>query len=114
MGNNVKSKDDLSKKLKKDYYRAKRATKKAESKIAEFISDVQQTMQMSEDNDKIPGLMKIYRNHVKDIAADTFQKKKKDPEMMQELDKHLRYMEKSIKQLKQNSKRNKSKSKKMI
>ena len=34
--------------------------------------------------------------------------------MMQELDKHLRYMEKSIKQLKQSSKRNKAKAQKMI
>ena len=71
-------------------------------------------MQTPEDNEKIPGLMKIYRDHVKQYAADTFQKKKKDPEMMQELDKHLRYMEKSIRQLKQSSKRNKVKAKKMI
>ena len=34
--------------------------------------------------------------------------------MMQELDKHLRYMEKSILQLKKSSKRNKEKAKKMI
>ena len=32
--------------------------------------------------------MKIFRVHVKDYASDTFTQKKKDPELMQELDKY--------------------------
>jgi hypothetical protein len=78
------------------------------------VSDVQATQQTTDDNEKISGLMKIFRVHVKEYASDTFTQKKKDPELMQELDKHLRYMEKSIKQLKKSSKRNKDKAKKMI
>ena len=114
MQDNVELKNDLIKKLENDFNKAKRETKQAETKITEFIQTLQFTMQQPEDSDKILGFHKIYRNHVKDIADDTIQKKKKDPEMMQELDKHLRYMEKSIKQLKQSSKRNKAKAKKMI
>ena len=53
-------------------------------------------MQKESDAEKISGLMKIYKNNVKDHADQVLEKKKKDPETIEELDKHLKYMEKAI------------------
>ena len=60
-------------------------------------------MQKENDNEKISGLMKIYKSNVKDHADEVLEKKKKDPETIEELDKHLKYMEKSISQLKKST-----------
>lgn len=40
--------------------------------------------------------MHIYKTHVKEQSEEVFTKKQKDPEMIDELDKHLKYMEKQI------------------
>ena len=71
-------------------------------------------MQKDNDNEKIQGLMKIYKNNVKDHADEVLEKKKKDPETIEELDKHLKYMEKSISQLKKSTAVQLAKSKKQI
>ena len=71
-------------------------------------------MQTDNDNEKIQGLMKIYKNNVKDHADEVLEKKKKDPETIEELDKHLKYMEKSISQLKKSTAVQLAKSKKQI
>ena len=82
----------LSKQLKK----TKGETKKHEQKIQDFIQELQRIMQKESDSEKISGLMKIYKNNVKDHADQVLEKKKKDPETIEELDKHLKYMEKAI------------------
>ncbi len=43
--------------------------------------------------------MHIYKTHVKKMTEGELTKKQKDPEMIDELDKHLKYMEKQIRQL---------------
>ena len=89
----------LSKQLKK----TKGETKKHEQKIQDFIQELQRIMQKESDSEKISGLMKIYKNNVKDHADQVLEKKKKDPETIEELDKHLKYMEKAISQLKKST-----------
>ena len=89
----------MGKQLKK----AKSETKKHEQKIQDFIQELQKIMQKENDNEKISGLMKIYKSNVKDHADEVLEKKKKDPETIEELDKHLKYMEKSISQLKKST-----------
>ncbi len=44
----------------------------------------------------IAGLMKIYEAYVKKYSDEILEKKKKDPETIEELDRQLKYMEKSI------------------
>ena len=89
----------MGKQLKK----AKSETKKHEQKIQDFIQELQKIMQKENDNEKISGLMKIYKSNVKDHADEVLEKKKKDPETIEELDKHLKYMEKSISGLKKST-----------
>ena len=69
-------------------------------------------MQKESDAEKISGLMKIYKNNVKDHADQVLEKKKKDPETIEELDKHLKYMEKAISQLKKSTAHQQARSKK--
>ena len=54
----------MSKQLKK----TKSETKKHEQKIQDFIQELQRIMQKESDSEKISGLMKIYKNNVKDHA----------------------------------------------
>jgi len=44
--------------------------------------------------------MRIYENYVKKYSDEILEKKKKDPETIEELDRQLKYMEKSISTLK--------------
>ena len=68
-------------------------------------------MQRQDDADKIQGLMHIYKTHVKQQSEEVFTKKQKDPEMIDELDKHLKYMEKLIRQLQESGAKNTKKAK---
>lgn len=45
--------------------------------------------------------MRIYENYVKKYSDEILEKKKKDPETIEELDRQLKYMEKSIGALRQ-------------
>ena len=55
--------------------------------------------------------MKIYENYVKKYSDEILEKKKKDPETIEELDRQLKYMEKSISMLKSNTSKNESNTK---
>ena len=69
-------------------------------------------MQFSDDADKLQSFMQIYRNHVADKASEeVISKKQKDPELIDQLDKHLKYMEKQIRQLQDTSSKNLKKAK---
>ena len=52
--------------------------------------------------------MHIYNNYVKQYSDEILEKKKKDPETIEELDRQLRYMEKSVSTLKDNTSKNDS------
>jgi len=58
--------------------------------------------------------MRIYKEKLGEFRDEMLDKKKKDPETIIELDKQLKYMEKSIDVLKQSSSKNHSKSKENI
>ena len=55
--------------------------------------------------------MNIYKNHVKKQSEEIQTKKQKDPELIDQLDKHLKYMEKQIRQLQETSSKNLKKAK---
>ena len=58
--------------------------------------------------------MNIYKNHVKKQSEEIQTKKQKDPELIDQLDKHLKYMEKQIRQLQETSSKNLKKAKDLI
>jgi TolA-binding protein len=58
--------------------------------------------------------MKIYEGYVKKYSDEILEKKKKDPETIEELDRQLRYMEKSIGTLKGNTVKNEVRTKSNI
>jgi len=59
----------------------------------------------------VTGLMNIYESYVKKYSEEILEKKKKDPETIEELDRQLKYMETSISTLKTNTCKNESKTK---
>lgn len=74
----------------------KKETKKQEKKIQDFVSEINKIVQEKDENAYITGLMKIYKKNVKDFADEIIDKKKKDPETIDELDRQLKFMERSI------------------
>lgn len=114
MDANVQAKKDAILALDKKLKKAKVTTKNLEHKIQEFVQDIQKTMQKAEDSEKIAGLMRIYKTHVKKQPDEVFAKKQKDPETIDELDKHLKYMEKQIRILQDTTAKNLKKSKQHI
>ena len=62
-----------------------------------FVNDVHKIVQHKGDERAyISGLMRIYETYVKKYSDEILEKKKKDPETIEELDRQLKYMEKSI------------------
>lgn len=62
-----------------------------------FVNDVHKIVQHKQDERAyIAGLMRIYETYVKKYSDEILEKKKKDPETIEELDRQLKYMEKSI------------------
>lgn len=55
--------------------------------------------------------MKIYTDRVKTKSLEMQTKKQKDPELIDQLDKHLKYMEKQIRQLQETSSKDLKKAK---
>jgi hypothetical protein len=61
------------------------------------VNDVHKIVQRKQDERSyIAGLMRIYDDYVKKYSDDILEKNKKDPETIEELDRQLKYMEKSI------------------
>jgi hypothetical protein len=61
---------------------------------------------MKDEKSYVQGLMRIYDQYVKKYSDEILEKKKKDPETIEELDRQLKYMEKSIGTLKVNTMKN--------
>ena len=60
-------------------------------------------MQKADDADKLQDFMNIYKTHVKRQSEEFMTKKQKDPELIDQLDKHCKYMEKQIRLLQETS-----------
>lgn len=75
---------------------------------------INKIVQEKDDNKQVKSLMDIYQANLKEFADELLDKKKKDPETIIELDKQLKYMEKSIDQLKKQTSKSHAKSKESI
>ena len=100
---NVEAKEAAIEMLDRKRKQAKVITKRKEHEIQEFVQDIQKTNQRPEDTDKLQGFMAIYRNHVKKQSEEVINKKQKDPELIEQLDKHLKFREKEIRKLQEDS-----------
>lgn len=111
---NAKNREKQITELQELIKKERLSTKKQEKKIADFISKINTIVQEKDDNKQIASLMAIYQANLKEYSEELLDKKKKDPETIIELDKQLKYMEKSIDQLKHSTTRNFTKSKENI
>ena len=91
--------------------REKGQTKLKEKTIQSFVNDIHKIVQGKDEKTYVTGLMRIYESYVKKYSDEILEKKKKDPETIEELDRQLKYMEKSVGALKQNTSKNESNTK---
>lgn len=92
----------------------KNSTKLEEKTIQGFVNEIHKIVQQKDEKSYVTGLMKIYEKYVKQYSDEILEKKKKDPETIEELDRQLRYMEKSISTLKTNTVKNEQRTKSNI
>jgi TolA-binding protein len=65
--------------------------------VQRFVNDIHKIVQIKGDEKAyVTGLMRIYETYAKEYSEEILEKKKKDPETIEELDRQLKYMEKSI------------------
>jgi hypothetical protein len=108
----LESKKDLEKKqfkitqLSKELNAQKNITKEKEKTIFKIITDVHTYVQNKDEKSYAAGLMKLNQDYVRPRASELLEKKKKDPETIEELEGQLRYNERSIIQLKVNTIKN--------
>jgi TolA-binding protein len=89
----------------------KNVTKEKEKTILKFCNDVHKYVQAKEEKAYVQGLMKLNQDYVMPRSTELLDKKKKDPETIEELDRQLRYMERSIATLKVNTIKNEQRTK---
>jgi len=111
------SKKDLEKKqfkitqLSKELNTQKNLTKEKEKTIFKIITDIHNYVQSKDEKSYAAGLMQLNQDYVRPRASELLEKKKKDPETIEELDRQLRYMERSIATLKVNTIKNETRTK---
>ena len=105
MKREIEDRESARKVLEKQLEREKIMTKKEEGKINDFTRCIQKYEQTRDNEKYIEGLMYIYNKFCKQYADQIQEKKRKDPETIEELDRQLKYMEKSLHQLKVSSER---------
>ena len=87
----------------------KTKTKQKEQTINNFVNDVHKAYKSKNDEIYIKELMNIYNKYVRAHTDEILENKKKDPETIEELDRQLQYMEKSIGILKTSTSQNQMK-----
>jgi lysyl-tRNA synthetase class I len=81
-----------------------------EKTISDFVSTIHTIVQKKDEKEYINDLMLLFKRFVKPHAEEIQDKKRKDPETIEELDRQLKYMENYIGEFKQTSSKNHHKS----
>jgi hypothetical protein len=97
--------------MEKKVLTEKAKTKGREQTINNFVNDVHKSYKTKNDEEYIKGLMNIYNSYVRQHTDEILENKKKDPETIEELDRQLQYMEKSIAILRKTTVGNQAKTK---
>ena len=82
----IEDREGTLKNIQKQLDREKIFTKKEEAKINDFTYTIQKYEQMRDNEKYIEGLMVIYNKFCKQYADQIQEKKRKDPETIEELD----------------------------
>lgn len=83
----VNRRDKKIKDLGKSLLNEKASTKEKERTVQSFVNDIHKIVQHKGDERAyIAGLMRIYEAYVKKYSDEILEKKKKDPETIEELD----------------------------
>lgn len=91
---------------KNDLREQRRLTKEKKSFILKFAQDVHKIVSTKDDKAYITGIMKLNQDYVMSQSAYTGNDNKRDPEVIHELSRQLRYMEESMAQHKCNQVKN--------
>lgn len=81
-----------------------------EKAISDFVSIIHSTVQKKDEKEYIHQLMMLFKRFVKPHAEEIQDKKRKDPEIIEELDRQLKYMENYISEEKNRAGKNHQKS----
>jgi len=81
-------------------------TKQREQVINNFVNEVHRAYKTKNDDIYIKELMNIYNKYVREHTDEILEAKRKDPEIIEELDRQLQYMEKSVAILKNSTQTN--------
>ena len=111
-----KSEDEQKMKSKIDQLTTELNQQKARSKekdqtIFKMINDINKYVQSKDEKVYVQGLMQLNQDYVISRSSELNQKKKKDPETVEELDRQLRYMERSMAGMKVHTIKNETRTK---
>ncbi len=107
LGEELAKKQSKINQLNLDLNSQREATAEQEKTILKFAQDVHKIVQTKDEKAYVVGVMKLNQDYVMSQAAyQDLGKGKKDPEALEELDRQLRYMERSIATLKVNTIKN--------
>lgn len=109
MNKNAQELTKLRSKVKskhKDLALQRKETQMKKAIILKFAQDVHKIVSTKDDKAYIMGIMKLNQDYVMSQSAYTSSDKKRDPEVIEELNRQLRYMERSIAQHKCNAVKN--------
>ena len=109
MDKNAQELTKLKSKVKskhKDLAKKRKETQMKKAIILKFAQDVHKIVSTKDDKAYIMGIMKLNQDYVMSQQAYLSNDKKRDPEVIEELNRQLRYMERSIAQHKCNAIKN--------
>lgn len=89
-----------------DLIEQRKETREKKAITLKFAQDVHKIVSTKDDKAYVTGMMKLNQDYVMSQSAYRGQAKKRDPEVIEELDRQLRYMERSIAQIKCNAVKN--------
>lgn len=97
-------------KLQQELFNEKARARAHEKTISDFIGAINTIVQKKDEKQYIQGLMHLYNQFVKPLSDEIQQQKQKDPEIIEELDRQLKYMEKTISSFRGQTQKNHAKS----
>ena len=88
--------------------------KELNKEISAFTDDIKKLMQANNERGYVIGLALIYQNHAKKHTAEILEKKKKDPELIEEIDRKAKFLEEMRSELSKKTKANMKANKDLI
>ena len=107
----LSKRDSKIKQIDAELAKQKAVTNDKQKTIFKIVNDIHKYVQSKDEKSYVAGLMQLNQDYVMPRITELLEKKKKDPETIEELDRQLRYMERSIATLKVNTIKNETRTK---